>query len=387
MKILRKKRLLVIPLLVGVAVGGYVFSRSGPDKEQNVIRISGNIEVTDVESSFKVAGWIESRLVSEGDAVKANQPVARLDSKDLELEVAMRRAEVAGADAKLAELEAGSRPEEIARASAALMQAQAQLDELLAGSRTQEIEAARASVQRAEAEKARADMDYARQQQLYEEDVVSARERDKALAAHGSSRAILAEAQEHLRLVKEGPREEQIARARAAVDEAKAWYDQILAGPRKETIGQARAEQLRAQESQRLAETRLSYAAITAPLSGFVLSDHVEAGEYVTPGAPVVTIGDLENVWLRGYIDETDLGRVKLGQSVAVTTDTYPDKTYEGVLTFISSEAEFTPKNVQTDKERVKLVYRVKIDIPNTDFELKPGMPADAEIQLGQGVR
>jgi len=365
----------------------YAFSRNGSDNAQGAVRISGNIEVTDVEVSFKVAGWVESRLVSEGELIRAGAPVARLDSEDLDQEVAMRRAEVAGAGAKLAELEAGSRPEEIARASAAVAQAQARLDELLAGSRTQEIEAARASVQRAEAEKTRADVDYARQQQLYEQDVVSARERDNALAAYGSTKAILAEAQEHLRLVKEGPRHEQIAQARAALGEAQAWHDQVLAGPRKETIEQARAEQVRAEEALRLAETRLSYAAIAAPLAGIVLSDHVEPGEYVTPGAPIVTIGDLENVWLRGYIDETDLGRVKLGQSVAVTTDTYPDKIYEGVLSFISSEAEFTPKNVQTDKERVKLVYRVKIDIPNPDFELKPGMPADAAIRLTQGER
>ncbi|NUM53438.1 MAG: efflux RND transporter periplasmic adaptor subunit [Candidatus Hydrogenedentes bacterium] len=387
MKTLRKKRLLVIPLLVVAVAGGYAFSRNGSRNAEGAVHISGNIEVTDVEASFKVAGWVESRLVSEGEIVRVNQPIARLDSEDLEQEVAMRRAEVAGAGAKLAELEAGSRPEEIARAEAAAAHAQARLDELLAGSRTQEIEAARASVQRAEAENTRADVDYARQRQLYEQDVISARERDNALASYGSTKAILAEAQERLRLVQEGPRHEQIAQARAALGEAQAWYEQVVSGPRKETIEQARAERMRAEESLRLAQTRLSYAAIAAPLTGIVLSDHVEPGEYVTPGAPIVTIGDLENVWLRGYIDETDLGRVKLGQSVAVTTDTYPDKAYAGVVSFISSEAEFTPKNVQTDKERVKLVYRVKIDIPNPEFELKPGMPADADIAITGGER
>lgn len=388
MKTHGKKRLLALPLLLAAAIaGGYVFSRNGLGGAANTIRISGNIEVTDVETSFKVSGWLESRLVSEGEVVGANQPIARLDSEDLEQEVAMRRAEVTAADAKLAELEAGSRSEEIARAKAAVAHAQARLDELLAGSRSQEIEAARAVVRRAEAEEIRADVEYARQEQLYEQDVVSARTRDNALAEHRSTKAILAEAQEHLRLVEEGPRREQIAQARAALGEAQAWYEQVLAGPRMETIEQARAERLRAEEALRLAEMRLSYAAIAAPLSGIVLSDHVESGEYVTPGAPIVTIGDLENVWLRGYIDETDLGRVKLGQPVTVTTDTYPNKTYDGVLSFISSEAEFTPKNVQTDKERVKLVYRVKIDIPNPDFELKPGMPADATIRLTQGER
>lgn len=102
------------------------------------------------------------------------------------------------------------------------------------------------------------------------------------------------------------------------------------------------------------------------------------------PGTPVVTVGDLENVWVRAYINETDLGRVKVGQRVRVTTDTYPDKVYEGHISFISSQAEFTPKNVQTAKERVKLVYRIKVDIENLNMELKSGMPADAELLVSE---
>jgi len=112
------------------------------------------------------------------------------------------------------------------------------------------------------------------------------------------------------------------------------------------------------------------------------LSKNVEPGEYVAPGTPVVTVGELEDPWLRAYINETDLGRVKLGQRVQVTTDSYPDKKYEGRISFIASQAEFTPKNVQTEKERVKLVYRIKVDLTNPNLELKPGMPADAEILL-----
>jgi HlyD family secretion protein len=96
-----------------------------------------------------------------------------------------------------------------------------------------------------------------------------------------------------------------------------------------------------------------------------------------------VTVGELANVWLRAYINETDLGRVKVGQAARVRTDTYPGKAYEGRVSFLSSQAEFTPRNVQTEQERVKLVYRVKIDLPNPEMELKPGMPADAEILTG----
>jgi HlyD family secretion protein len=111
-----------------------------------------------------------------------------------------------------------------------------------------------------------------------------------------------------------------------------------------------------------------------------VLSKNIEPGEYVAPGTPVVTVGDLVNVWLRAYIDEADLGRVKVGQKARVTTDTYPGRVYPGTISFISAEAEFTPKNVQTAKQRVKLVYRIKIDIQNPKMELKAGMPADAQI-------
>ena len=137
-----------------------------------------------------------------------------------------------------------------------------------------------------------------------------------------------------------------------------------------------------AKEALKLAEIRLGYTKLRSPLSGIGLSEHIEAGEYVVPGTAVITIANLQDVWLRAYINETDLGRVKVGQKVEVTTDSYPNKKYSGLISFISSQAEFTPKTVQTQEQRVKLVYRVKIDIDNPDMELKPGMPADATIIL-----
>ena len=157
----------------------------------------------------------------------------------------------------------------------------------------------------------------------------------------------------------------------------------MLEGPRAEKIAQATARRKQAEAALALAETKLGYARLASPMNGVVLSKNVEAGEFVAPGTPVVTVGDLEHPWLRAYINETDLGRVKHGQRVRVTTDTYPGKVCEGRISFIASEAEFTPKNVQTQKERVKLVYRIKIDVANPELELKPGMPADAEILLG----
>ena len=185
--------------------------------------------------------------------------------------------------------------------------------------------------------------------------------------------------------MREGPRKEAIEQARAAWLQAQQRYELVRKGPRKETIEQARARAEQARQALAVAETRLSYTTLSSPLTGVVLSKNIEPGEYVAAGTPIVTVGDLEHPWLRAYINETDLGRVKVGQRVRVTADTFPGKAYEGHVSFISSQAEFTPKSVQTEKERVKLVYRIKVEIANPNMELKPGMPADAEILLGDG--
>ena len=130
------------------------------------------------------------------------------------------------------------------------------------------------------------------------------------------------------------------------------------------------------------AKPNAEYASLYAPTAGVVLVKNAEPGEFIVPGGAVITLGDIERPWLKAFINESDLGRVKLGQRVSVTTDSYPGKVYQGKIIFISSEAEFTPKNVQTAKERVKLVYRIKVSLANLEFELKPGMPADARIHL-----
>jgi HlyD family secretion protein len=378
----RKRLMILIPASLLVAVLAYMILVRSDDGV--IIRVSGNIEVTDAEVSFKIPGRVEARLVDEGETVKAGQAIARLDSAELTQEVAARKAEVQGAQAALAELEAGSRPEEIAQAEASAQQAKARLDEMLAGSRPEELSAAEAVLRRARAEAERARLDAERYEGLYKKQIVSAQQYDAARTAYETALARQHEVEEQLKLVREGPRKEQIEQVRAAWLQAQERFVLVRKGPRQETIEQARARLRQAQEGLAVAETRLGYATLASPLTGVVLSKSVEPGEFVAAGTPIVTVGDLENVWLRAYIDETDLGRVKVGQRVRVTTDTYPDKRYEGRVSFIASQAEFTPRNVQTEKERVKLVYRIKVDIRNPNMELKPGMPADAEILLKQ---
>lgn len=294
------------------------------------ILVSGNIEITQVQVGFKLSGRMEQRFVKEGQSIQKDQKIAVLDKRDLQQEVKARQAEVEMYHAALLELTNGSLPEEIAAAEAKLEQARADLAYLRANQK--------------------------RQQELFERQVISPKEFESTTSVYEIAKARHREAEENLRLLQRGTRVEQVKQAEARLQHA------------KEVLAQA--------------ETRLSDAELISPLAGHVLTTNVEAGEIVAEGTPVITVGNLDDIWLRAYIDETDLGKVKLGQLADVTTDSYPEKVYRGTISFISSEAEFTPKNVQTHKERVKLVYMIKITLENPLQELKPGMPADAVIHL-----
>ena len=392
-----KKRLRIVILLIVAVVGGivaYNFLRNRAD--ENTLRFSGNIEVTEAQMSFRIPGRLAERSVEEGDTVREGQLLARLDKSDQEIGVAQAEAGLAYAEAVLAELVAGSRIEDIDRAEAKVLQARESLTELQRGSRSEEIESGRADLARAKAAEQsavvqlnQARADYARYENLFKEQSVSKNvsetfqnnlktAENQAKEANARVKA----ATEQLGLLKAGPRVEQIARAEAALKQAEAEYALIKAGPRKEAIDQARAKLLSAKETLNQARQQLAYTELTAPMDGVVLSTAAEPGEYLNPAAPVLTLGRIARPWLRAYINERDLGRIKLNQEVRVTTDSFPGKSYPGRVSFIGSQAEFTPKTVQTFDERVKLMYRIKIDLENPDGELKPGMPADGVIDL-----
>ena len=230
------------------------------------------------------------------------------------------------------------------------------LDLALAGTRTQEIKAAEQSVLDARADLELKEVEFRRNQALFEKNaVVSEEARDTA--------------------------ETNMKRARTAYERASQTYNELVEGTRKEQIAINRANVDTARQNLDLSRIRLSYTSLYAPKAGVVTVRQAELGEVMLPGAPVVTVADIDHLWLRGYINETDLGRIRWGQAATVTTDTFPGKKYRGRVSFISSVAEFTPKSVETHKERVTLVYRIKIDLENPRHELKPGMPADAVIE------
>ncbi len=375
-----KKPVAIVLVIVAVAAAvGYHFVMSHLEKRNGLV-VSGNIELTDAQLSFKIPGRLAERLVDEGEYVKAGQIVARLDPEDQKLAVAQAEANVNYAKAVLAELEAGSRQEEIRQAKAAMEQAQALVEELERGSRPQEVATAKDLVAQAEAEANRLEKDRKRYEELLAQGAISAQQYDHARTAAVVAAEQYQSARESLDLVVEGPRKEKIEQARAALQQAKERYDLVVAGPRAESIDQARAKVAAAEETLRQARQYLEYTELPARFAGVVMSKSAEPGEYLNPGTPVITVGEIDHVWLRAYVNETDLGRVKLDQSVDVTTDSYPGKVYKGRIAFINSEAEFTPKTVQTHEERVKMMYRIKVDLDNPDHELKLGMPADAVI-------
>jgi HlyD family secretion protein len=326
----KKKRLIILGIAVLVGIAILLVRYRMQDGPENELRLSGNVEVTEANLGFKSPGRVVELLVEEGDQVQTGQTIARLENVEAEAVVAQNRSALQEASARLAELRAGSRTQEIAQATA---QVAAQVAEL-----------------------SRAQKDFERAEMLFKNGAISASQHDSAKSAYETRTAQHKNAQETLSLVKEGPRQEDIRVAEHREAQAKAALE--------------------------AAEQRLKDTVLTAPMAGVVLRKNVELGETVAPGVSVYTIGDLKSPWIKVYVPEPGIGRVKLGQEARVATDSFPNKTYKGKVSFISSEAEFTPKQVQTQEERVKLVFGVKVIVDNERGELKPGMPADVAIML-----
>ena len=326
-----KRRILMLIVAVAViAAAVYFYRRSKRTEPANQITLSGNIEAHESLVGFKVQGRIAELPVEEGQQVERGALLARLDDADYTQKLRIDQATVGVRESNLALV--------------------------LAGTREQEIKAAQQNMVDAEAEARQRQLDYNRAEQLFRRDAVSAQDRDQAETA--------------------------LKRAQANFEAAKQRYNQSVEGSRKEDIAVARANVQQARANLGLSKVNLDYTSLRAPSAGVITVRQAELGEVVVPGTPIVTLADLDHIWLRAYIAETDLERIRWGQDATITTDTYPGKQYHGRISFIASTAEFTPKSVQTYKERVTLVYRIKIDIDNPNHELKPGMPADAHIAL-----
>jgi HlyD family secretion protein len=328
----------IVAVLVLAAVGATLLFGarwwSGRERAASGIRGSGIIEVTQVDVAFEVRGRMIERAVDEGAMVDKGEPVGRLDDREYRLKAASARAAKDAADARYRMMMKGSREQEVGRALAAREAADAAL--------------------------AMQTREYDRIAKLHAEGIVAQTDVDRL--------------------------KNLLAAAQAQHDQAVQQLDQLREGFRIEEIESARADLQRANADLDLAELDLARCQLFAPAAGRVLSKSREPGEMVEPGTPIVTLGDLSRPWVNVYVGERDLGKVRLGMAAQVTVDSFPDQPFPGKVTFIAERAEFTPKNIQTPDERVKLVYRVKVEVETRDEALKPGMPADTVIPLDQHV-
>ncbi len=390
-----RKRLVVAGTALLLVLAGTLAWRWWSRPPDGQLLASGTIEATEVDVSFKIPGRVIERPVDEGDRLDLGMLVARLESRELEAEVERLQASVVATRTRLPQLrteialQEGLTRARIADATANLAAREARLAELRSGSRPQDLQIAFAQAREAEASLTNARVEYARQEALFRDGIVAKQALDTAHTVLDVAAERHRNTLERLDLVKEGPRQEEIRRAEAEVRQAAAAVLLAEAGElevalKRQQIETLQADVARDRAALAAAEAQLGYAILRSPQAGVVLRKQVEPGEMIAAGTPVVTIADLRNVWVKIYIPEPQLGRVKLGQAAEVTTDSYPGKVYRGKVTFINSEAEFTPKNVQTQEERMKLVFAVKIAADNPDQELKPGMPADARVLLDQ---
>jgi membrane fusion protein YbhG len=317
--------------LAAAAIAAILLPGCRGPKEDGTISASGTIEAVEVTVAAKTSGQVEKILIEEGSRVQVGDELAAIDSDSLAIQ--LRQAE-AGVDL-----------------------ARSQLDLLLKGARVEDIRQTEEAAKQAEANLFLAGEDLKRIRNLYEKESATAKMREDAEARYKVAQAQSEAAQQALLKVRKLSRPEEVRAAQARLAQAEAGRDLL-----KKTINDA---------------------TIVSPVSGLVTHKAVEAGEFVGPGTPLLTIADLDKVRLNIYVTEVELGRVRLGQPAEIRVDSYPGRSLSGTVIFISPEAEFTPKNVQTKEERVKLVYRIKVEIPNPEGILKPGMPADAAIMTG----
>jgi HlyD family secretion protein len=389
-------RRFIIPTILFVAaaaIASIYISNHMQRKPPTALSVSGNLELTEVDISFKVPGKLIELDVDEGAFVKKGMVIARIDRDQVERQRSRDEAGLANSQSQYEQMgtsvqwQRQTLESDVAVRTAELRSAQAHLAALVAGSRPQEVQEARAAVADAKAQHDQAQADWDRAQDLFKNDDISRQQYDQYRTRLDSTAAILRQADEKLALVVEGPRKEDIDAARADVVRADAELEathasQLELKRREEDVLAHRADVARARAQVAITDTQINDTVVVAPIDGVVLVKSAEVGEVLAAGATVVTIGDIDHPWLRAYINETDLARIKFGQSASLTTDSYPGKNYPGRISFISSQAEFTPKQIQTREERVKLVYRIKIDVDNRSRELKSNMPVDAEIQL-----
>ena len=316
---------LIVVLVITIGAAGYKLY----GRQSSGITATGTIEVTRADITSKVSGYITQLKLKEGDSLQAGQVVLHIARPDLTAQLLRDEAALTKAQVQLKDLEKGARSQEVSQASSAVGSAQSVF------------------------EKAKADL--VRYQALYEQGAIATQQLDNARSSYDVAYHALQSAQEQLALVAEGNRPDTIEAQRLEVERNKAIVE--------------------------ASHTQINDTVIASPLDGLVLTKNFEDGEYVNAGAAIATVGNMQDCWVKIYVASTQLGQIKVGQKTDVMIDSFPDKVFRGTIKEISQNAEFTPRQSITQRERANQVFAVKVEIDNTDDSLKPGMPADVVIK------
>lgn len=317
-------------LITPIILLNILFVSCNGNNMDGMIEASGNIEGTNITVSSQTAGEIDKILKDEGSLVNKGDTIIIIDPINYKLKLNESLSILQSSESQYSLLKTGARKEDIAQSEEALKQAEVNFSQ--------------------------AEKDKDRYTSLFESKSITRKQYEDAINRYEITSAQYNSAKENVRKIKNLARPDELKQAEANVNRVKASIEQL--------------------------QKNINDCFVTAPSNGYIVKKFVEEGEYAGMLSSLFKITDLRKVELVIYVSETDLGKVKLGQVAEVSVDSYPDKNFKGNVTYISPEAEFTPKNIQTKDERTKLVFAVKISIPNPDLELKPGMPADALINV-----
>ena len=361
------KRKLLIPVVLGAALAAMGAYSMNWFRRDTALEGSGTVEARNIRVGSKVGGRIDKVLVREGDAVEAGQVLISFDDKELQASLAQSRANAVKA-------ERGFRPEEIAEARAAAAQAKAEYEQRRNGYRQEDIDAAGADLDRATADEVRTRLDFQRYDSLAQKDLVSKQQRDTAEANWKMAAALKQNAQHKLDELKRGYRPEEIASAEARYHQTQATLEKFEHGSRSEDIAAARG-------ALAYDEARYRERQVVAPSAATVEVLDARPGDLIAPNTPIATLLERDQIYVRIYIPETEIGRVHVGQKAEIRVDSFPNQTFSGSVEQINQQAEFLPRNVQTREERVHQVFGVKVRIEDSSHRVLAGMAADVKLK------
>lgn len=395
----KKVRIIVILVLLGTAAlvgNNYRLRQAAMPKE--TVDISGVVEFRKTDLSFKNAGKIVEIDFDEGMRVKKGEVLARQDVSELEVQktkleqvLLYTKSLISQAEVNL-EFQRANHQIQMRLVAGAIAAARARLDEAVNGNREEQIAQAQAISQKAQIEYDNMSQEYKRHEKLLASNAISTQTFDTVKTQYLATEQQLLSSREQYNLLKAGSRKETIELMKAGLAQAEAQKEEAESLVFQIRNAACALDSLRQDLEVKkadidLVKVKIGDAVLYAPEDGIILEKFSELSEVIGSGSPIGVMANMNEVWVRGYIAEEDLGRVKPGAPAVVLSDTYPGKAYPGYVAFVSPEAEFTPKNVQTKRERVKLVYRVKINVDNASGELRLGMPVDASISCKQGEK